>query len=495
VLASSNGGSLVNFSIGTKDVFVDYPAGRAVYENETGNVDGYPITGGTINNTVIGGTTPAAGTFTTLTATGQTSLGGVAGSESFRVTTPISAPNAYVKVFGSPFGFGYLSTDGSATSSGLLFSSKGGAEVSTYTNAFGQKQFSVTHTTSAVNNLQVTGAATGSGPVLSAQGSDTNIDINYTTKGTGSHKFNTGTGEMVRVADSSGTGFVQLSGGTTPYIVAQGSTNANLSLGSNGTGTIFVRTNGGGTTQAAISHTASAVNYVQVTGATTTTNPVITGQGSDSEVGLDLGIRTGGFNFIRQRIGSTGIIDLSLNAAGSPALKTSITSSQVNYHQLTGSATGSGPIHSVAGSDTNIDLNLTPKGTGSVINNVNGGTFSIARDSASNAVKLTAPNQNLYVQSSGGGVILFNTSDGTTLNQMRITSTASVVNYLNVTGGATGAAPVVSALGSDTNIDLSLTPKGTGNVRFGTFTGTILTPTGYVEIKDSGGTVRRLLVG
>jgi hypothetical protein len=29
------------------------------------------ITGGTINNTVIGGTTPAAGTFTTLTATGQ----------------------------------------------------------------------------------------------------------------------------------------------------------------------------------------------------------------------------------------------------------------------------------------------------------------------------------------------------------------------------------------------------------------------------------------
>jgi hypothetical protein len=29
------------------------------------------ITGGTIDNTVIGGTTPAAGTFTTLTATGQ----------------------------------------------------------------------------------------------------------------------------------------------------------------------------------------------------------------------------------------------------------------------------------------------------------------------------------------------------------------------------------------------------------------------------------------
>ena len=30
VLASSNSGSLVNFSSGTKDVFCDYPAGRAV---------------------------------------------------------------------------------------------------------------------------------------------------------------------------------------------------------------------------------------------------------------------------------------------------------------------------------------------------------------------------------------------------------------------------------------------------------------------------------
>jgi hypothetical protein len=35
VLASSNSGSLVNFSAGTKDVFVTYPAGKAVYGDET----------------------------------------------------------------------------------------------------------------------------------------------------------------------------------------------------------------------------------------------------------------------------------------------------------------------------------------------------------------------------------------------------------------------------------------------------------------------------
>lgn len=34
VLSSSNSGSLVNFSAGTKDVFCDYPAGRAVVGGE-----------------------------------------------------------------------------------------------------------------------------------------------------------------------------------------------------------------------------------------------------------------------------------------------------------------------------------------------------------------------------------------------------------------------------------------------------------------------------
>jgi hypothetical protein len=36
VLESSNGGSLVNFSAGTKNVFVTYPAEEAVYQDATG---------------------------------------------------------------------------------------------------------------------------------------------------------------------------------------------------------------------------------------------------------------------------------------------------------------------------------------------------------------------------------------------------------------------------------------------------------------------------
>ena len=66
---------------------------------------------------------------------------------------------------------------------------------------------------------------------------------------------------------------------------------------------------------------------------------------------------------------------------------------------------------------------------------------------------------------------------------------------MQATGGATGNAPSIAVGGSDTNIDLALTPKGTGNVRFGTLTANADAPiTGYILIKDSGGTTRKLAV-
>lgn len=46
-------------------------------------------------------------------------------------------------------------------------------------------------------------------------------------------------------------------------------------------------------------------------------------------------------------------------------------------------------------------------------------------------------------------------------DQVRITSTASANNYVQLTGGA-GVGPTISAAGADTNIDIKLTPKGTG---------------------------------
>jgi len=47
---------------------------------------------------------------------------------------------------------------------------------------------------------------------------------------------------------------------------------------------------------------------------------------------------------------------------------------------------------------------------------------------------------------------------------IRFQKTASAVNYFDVTNQATGSAPEVAAVGSDTNIDFNLTPKGIGRV-------------------------------
>jgi hypothetical protein len=83
VLASSNSGSPVTFSAGTKFVFCDYPAGKAVYEDAAGKVTGYAI-----ENSTIGAVTPAAGTFTSIaTTTGTIS------------TTPVNATDIANKTY------------------------------------------------------------------------------------------------------------------------------------------------------------------------------------------------------------------------------------------------------------------------------------------------------------------------------------------------------------------------------------------------------------
>lgn len=58
-------------------------------------------------------------------------------------------------------------------------------------------------------------------------------------------------------------------------------------------------------------------------------------------------------------------------------------------------------------------------------------------------------------------------------------TTASAVNQINVANAATGTNPVISAIGNDTNIGITLTPKGTGRTNIGQLAldGTTITTT------------------
>jgi hypothetical protein len=805
VLSSSNSGSLVNFSAGTKDVFVDYPAGRAVYEDAAGNVDGYPITGGTINNTTIGATTPSTGVFTTLTATGQTSLGGASGSESLRVLTPVSAAGlrlqvgvpsssvvrlgpagssvadfrllaptfinfytgstsdglldgaAQMRVSNTASAVNYVQVTGAATSNSPQISftgsdagvggaliAKGNGAISFFNNgATTSRQFRVGAgvVTTAVNYINADGSATGNATQFQTLGTDTNIAMALRSKGTGAIDLAAGSsgvnisnggtvtaitrtaagsgytsfpsvaitapttaggvqatasvtgmsalgtavvvnggagytagdvltpiggtgGAATRITVSTvsggvitaasitanetytvlptnpvsvtggtgsgatfnlnyaitgqsitnaGSGYVEqptvsfsggggsgaaayatVGSGTTvrslgstvsfvtpggistsqpsfqiaetgagvsnylkaigasgvPYLQADGAvTNISTAISSKGTGSVSFFTNSANQSQMVVAHTASAVNYVQVTGAATGSSVVVSSQGSDTNIGMI-------YNF-------KGTASHSFNGNNGTHFQVTSVASGANFLRATGAAASSAPVLSAQGSDTNIDLTLNPKGTGQVkaTNATNMIVSSIGQGGFGSFLAQSSTGSAYLFGYSGGsevGRVYFSSANSVGIatssaaaQQFVVTNTASAVNYVQVTGAATGAGgtisaqgsdtnipifiqaknsgwvesksngktafiaynasssavnyiqvdgkvsgtgPSISALGSDTNIDLTLTPKGTGNVRFGTYTGTISAITGYIEIKDSGGTVRRLAV-
>lgn len=74
--------------------------------------------------------------------------------------------------------------------------------------------------------------------------------------------------------------------------------------------------------------------------------------------------------------------------------------------------------------------------------------------------------------------------------------TGPIINHITAKGGAggTSTAPSLSAEGTTTDIDFRIIPKGAGMLRVGTYTaGSDVTSNGYVSIKTSDGTVRKLM--
>ncbi|HWU70781.1 MAG TPA: hypothetical protein VN017_05450 [Pseudoxanthomonas sp.] len=72
---------------------------------------------------------------------------------------------------------------------------------------------------------------------------------------------------------------------------------------------------------------------------------------------------------------------------------------------------------------------------------------------------------------------------------------ANGANWLTFNNGVAGSPALIGTNGSDSNIDISIAPKGTGVVRFGAYTAGTVAQAGYITIKDAAGTTRRLLVG
>jgi hypothetical protein len=445
-----------------------------------------------------------------------------------------------------------------AASSGgvnLGLSSAVAGAVKFYTNSFAELQMQVSRTASAVNYVQVTGAATTSFPIISAQGSDTNISLQLYAKGTGAINFwtnNGGTRQLQIANATSSVNYATVSGSATtnaiPFSVAGTDTNISMAFQPKGTGAINLAagssgvniSNGG--TVTAITRTAGGSGYA--TAPTVTISPPTTAGGVQAtatctitagSVNTTFTITNAGSGYIEQptitfsggggsgaaayaTVGSGTIVrslgtNIQFFTPGGLQLNvTDTAATAANYVQIQGRATGNGTIISSQGSDASINFEVQAKGTGGAVRFFAGSAEQVRftpTASAVNYVQVTgATTLNppvisaqgsdttvaLLFQAKGGQNIRFFSNAGSA-EQFRILHTGgTIANYCSVTGNVAGSAPAFSVNGSDTNIDLALTPKGTGLVRFGTYVAGALTATGYINIKAADGTTYKVLV-
>ena len=149
ILSSSNSGAAVTFS-GTVTVFVDYPSGKSVYVDGAGNITGYAISGGSINNATVGDSVPAAGTFTTVTST-------FSPTNTVPAVSLIGTPNSAT---GGKVGVLAIGPDFSASDKNLLATFV--QDINDYTQIIVQNQNVGTSASAdfVVNNDSTTGAGT-----------------------------------------------------------------------------------------------------------------------------------------------------------------------------------------------------------------------------------------------------------------------------------------------------------------------------------------------
>ena len=380
----------------------------------------------------------------------------------------------------------------------------------------------------SANYGQLTGGATTKAVQFQTLGTDTNISMAFQSKGTGGIDLAAGSRGVNISNGGTVTAITRTAGGNSDYtsfptvaisapttaggvqatatVAYMAAAAATINLGGTGYTLNDVVTLVGGTVlTVAATFTVSAVTGGVVTAVTagnfqnyTTlpTNPVSvtggTGTGLTLNVKYVIGagavitITTAGSGYVEQptvtfsggggsgaaayatvgtgtiirTLGATGTTGLSFYTPGGEALRlVDSGATATNYLIGYGAGAASTPTFGVAGSDTNITFNTVTKGS--------------------------------------GGYNVYTNWPANPARQFAVAHTASAVNYVQVTGGASGAPGVVtmSAQGSSTDVDIAVTPKGAGNVRFATYTAGVIAQAGYITVKDSGGTVRRLLVG
>ena len=149
-----------------------------------------------------------------------------------------------------------------------------------------------------------------------------------------------------------------------------------------------------------------------------------------------------------------------------------------NFYILRNSTSGSHTVQFkyATGSGSTFTFGASDKGDKIVFAAANDGTNPDIKTLAigtgiANVVEDTTPQLGGNLDANGNNILIDNGNfigDENGLEQIKFATTASAVNELSVTNAATGNAPSISATGDDSNIDVALIPKGTGETKVGT---------------------------
>jgi hypothetical protein len=110
----------------------------------------------------------------------------------------------------------------------------------------------------------------------------------------------------------------------------------------------------------------------------------------------------------------------------------------------------------------------------------------LAAGELSNVVEDTSPQLGGNLDTNSQNILIDDAhfiADENGNEQIIFQTTSSAVNQFDITNAATGNAPEISATGGDTNIDLKLTPKGSGQV---IIDGNVGIDTGVIDLKNGG---------
>lgn len=184
---------------------------------------------------------------------------------------------------------------------------------------------------------------------------------------------------------------------------------------------------------------------------------------TNNSVNSSLSGTTGSGNFVGSTspsITTPKIISQVLDTNGNPIIGLGVTSSAVNYLTLTNQATGVPPFLSASGSDTDISINIAPKGTG-LLNLLTAATtnpLTIVSGTGSQHVTTfnfsdTSASQAVTFPDLTGTVALSGASQSVTFNDLTLTSP------LPVSSGGTGLSmtPQLYANISNTSISSTIT--------------------------------------